>query len=91
MIFVSLDICGREVSQVNSNLLLFCGRAPEVTNVGGLVLLHVIHGVIDCFFLGHKPLVNLEKAWRDIIFIVDHAFSKDAAAWDLIDRNQVVP
>jgi hypothetical protein len=59
VVFEPLKISRAESRKVSSELLLFLARAPEIADVHSFALLHQINAVIDGFFLGNKPLVDL--------------------------------
>jgi hypothetical protein len=60
VIFESLEVSGRVLTQHISDLVFFVVRTPEVANVSGLALPHVVKSMVKSFLLGYKPLVHLK-------------------------------
>jgi hypothetical protein len=60
MVFESLEVSSRILSEDVSNLVLISRWAPEVSNVGSLTLSHIVKSMIKGLFLSYKPFVDLQ-------------------------------
>jgi hypothetical protein len=92
VIVVSFELSCRVVLEHISDDVFLVRRAPEISDVAAVSLLHHIHSVVERLFLGHEPLVDLEGAnFLCTLVIVVHVVNLVLLlSLDLVDLDQIV-
>jgi hypothetical protein len=60
MVFESFEVGCRVLAEHISDSVFLIVRTPEVSNVGGLPLPHVVKSMVKSLLLGYEPLIDFE-------------------------------
>lgn len=61
MVFEPLEVGCRVLTKDFSDFVFIRVRAPEVTDVSGLTLSHIVQSVIQSLLFCHKPFVHFKR------------------------------